>query len=236
MKINPIVGTAEHWTLAETYRFKHDFKNIFGNLMVWYIKKYLPRKVTTWICVKSKVKVGFSKVDNYVHFRSFQLIVYGDYTFTCFCYFFHYFLTKYQRLIKCWRLLQVTLISHGRDSGTYLEAPKMNVVVNLRRSYFHFWFNTNSGGFFPRQVFFSISNQKVSKYVFKIMLKSEGFCKRSVFCSTYYRVYFLSSASIYSTLKKILQPSRMYNSLLRNFIRELYHKVVRKIQNESLQC
>jgi hypothetical protein len=118
------------------------------------------------------------------------LIVYGDYRFTCFCYFFHYFLTKYQRLIKCWSLLQVTLISHGRDSGTYLEAPKMNVVVNLRKSYFHFWFNTNSGGYFPRQVFFSISNQKVSKYVLKIMLKSVGFCKRSVYCNTYYRIYF----------------------------------------------
>ena len=40
-------------------------------------------------------------------------IVYRDFTFLRVSVIFPLFHTKYQRLIKCWSLLQVTIISHG---------------------------------------------------------------------------------------------------------------------------
>ena len=48
---------------VETYRFNDHLKSVFDDIVV--LKKLLSLAVTTWFCVKLKVKVGFLKVNNF---------------------------------------------------------------------------------------------------------------------------------------------------------------------------
>jgi hypothetical protein len=64
----------------------------------------------------NNVNILLEKLRIGIHILSLKNLVFGykieDKSYNS----INYFLTKFQRLIKCWRLLQVTLISHGRDS------------------------------------------------------------------------------------------------------------------------
>jgi len=65
----------------------------------------------------------------------------------------------------------MTLVFHGRyligslpPKTTYIEwhirkKPRQSEVAYPQKSYFHFRFNTNSGGFFPMQSMFYLKSQ-----------------------------------------------------------------------------
>ena len=70
--------------------------------------------------------------------------------FKCFCYLFSLFSKKISKTDKVLKFIYKwhSFLMDDRYLIGNLP-PKMKVVVNL-----HFWFNTNSGGYFPMQAIF----------------------------------------------------------------------------------
>jgi hypothetical protein len=101
-------------------------------------------KETTWICVKSKVKVGFLTVD------IFGLSVFFLYAIKCMLIFGVELPIRYP-FHEIWVSLRLNL--------RWILYDRQSEDVYRQKSYFHFRFNTNSGGFFPMQSFFYLKPQ-----------------------------------------------------------------------------